>query len=190
MGGKKLNKMEQELQHCLNETLHGYLLSIDPSSGSKQSQPGYAIYRAGQLIDSGFLSIGSGDDISKRLYRLSNCLRTEFERPDVLITENVPPFMAAGTGGSSSFATSGVIHLHQSIGVTLSIWDCPKVRVAPRAWRSHIESLGGVYKKSDESDAILMGYAAIAAASKLAGLEVPPIDDRMKQKLSTGEWYA
>lgn len=189
MGGRKPTKLDQELQPHLHEVLHGTLLSFDPSSGSAKSQPGYAIFKAGQLMDSGFLNIGSGDDISKRLYRLSNCIRSEFERPDVLITENVPPFMANGPNGSS-FATSGVIHLHQSIGVILSIWDCPKVRVSPRAWRSQIETIGGLYKKSDESDAILMGYTAIVYAARLAGIELPPVNTQMKQKLSTGEWYA
>jgi len=183
---KKETKLEQQLQPVIGEILNGYLLSIDPSSGSKDSQPGYCIFKAGQYVDSGFLNIGSGDDIGARLYRLARCLREEFEQPDVLITENIPPFMSMG--GNNSFATSGVIHLHQSIGVVLSVFDCPKIRVSPRSWHSMLDKLGGNYIKSDENDACAIAMTAVATARQLNGMIEATWPEQLRKKLSTDQW--
>jgi hypothetical protein len=159
------------------------MLSIDPSSGSANSQPGYALYRGGQLIDSGLVRIRSGDHISNRLYRLARTLREEFDKPDVLVTENIPPFMGEGPG--AAFATRNVISLHQAIGVIMSVWDVPVLQVSPRSWRSHVPDN---YHKSDENDAIMLGWTALLKLKEIDDMPIEEMDSRLIHKLTTGNW--
>lgn len=179
----KLTGLERDLGPLLGPVLNGTVLAIDPSSGSANSQPGYALFINGQLKDSGLVRIRSGDHISNRLYRLSRTLREEFEAPSILITENIPPFMGEGPG--AQFATRNVISLHQSIGVVMSVWDVPVVQVSPRTWRSRIPDN---YLKSDENDAIMIGWSAIQTARKLAQLEEEEFSSLLIHKLTTGKW--
>lgn len=175
--------MDQAVAQYLGPLLNGQVLAIDPSSGSANSQPGYAIYKAGQLVDSGLVRIRSGDHISNRLYRLSSSLREDFEVPDLLVTENIPPFMGEGPG--AAFATRNVISLHQSVGVVMSIWDVPVLQVSPRSWRSLIPDN---YLKSDENDAIMLGWTAIHKAKLVEGIEFLEFDAKLLHKLTTGRW--
>lgn len=163
------------------------MLAIDPSSGSENSQPGYALYEGGELVDSGYISIGKGDRISGRLYRLARSLREEFREPDVLVTENIPPFMGPSAGGArgGNYGSKAVIHLHQSIGVVMSVWDVPVVSVTPRTWRSMVPPM---YTKTDEADAIMLGWAALQTGRKMAGVDLLDMPLRLKRKLETGEW--
>ena len=180
---QKLTGLDKDLSGCINDVISGTVLAIDPSSGSTNSQPGYAIYQAGRLVDSGLVRIHSGDHISNRLHRLATTLRTEFIKPDILVTENIPPFMGEGPG--ASFATRNVISLHQSIGVIMSIWDVPVVQVSPRTWRSKIPDN---YLKSDENDAIMLGWTAINRGRELVGMQSIELSDRLLIKLQKGSW--
>jgi len=177
------SKLEGQVLSHLGELLNGEILAIDPSSGSANSQPGYAIYKAGQLVDSGLVRIRSGDDISNRLYRLARSLREDFSKPDLLVTENIPPFMGEGPG--ASFATRNVISLHQSVGVVMSIWDVPVLQVSPRSWRSLVPDN---YFKTDENDAIMLGWTAIHKAYLSERKEFRELDERLVHKLTTGKW--
>lgn len=183
MNSKKESSLEAQVLTHADIFKTGNILAIDPSSGSYRSQPGYALYVKGKLEDSGIVEIHSGDHISNRLHRLSKALSEEFEKPDILITENIPPFMAGK--GDSPFATRNVISLHQSVGVIMSVWDAPVITVSPRTWRSYIPE---AYIKDDEHDAIMIGWAALQAVRK--GQKEAPLDlpDRMLKKLTTGEW--
>lgn len=177
------SKLEQAIAQYANELLSGTILAIDPSSGSANSQPGYAIYQAGQLQDSGLVRIRSGDAVHNRLHRLARSLREDFTKPDLLVTENIPPFMGDGPG--AAFATRNVISLHQSVGVVMSIWDVPVLQVSPRSWRSLVPDN---YLKSDENDAIMLGWTAIHKAKLLTSLEFMEFDQRLLTKLTTGKW--
>lgn len=179
----KLTSLERDLAPVLGLALNGTVLAIDPSSGSTLSQPGYAIFVNGRLKDSGLVRIRSGDHISNRLYRLSKTLREEFEQPTLLVTENIPPFMGDGPG--AQFATRNVISLHQSIGVVMSVWDVPVIQVSPRTWRSRIPDN---YLKSDENDAIMIGWSALQTARKLAQIEEEELSPELIRKLTTGSW--
>jgi len=185
MAGPKtsVSKLEQSIREHTAPLLNGTVLAIDPSSGSQHSQPGYAIYKAGQLVDSGLVRIRSGDHISNRLYRLAKSLREDFEEPDLLVTENIPPFMGEGPG--AAFATRNVISLHQSVGVIMSVWSVPVLQVSPRSWRSLIPDN---YVKSDENDAIMLGWTAIHKAHLAENLDIRQFDERLTHKLTTGEW--
>jgi len=179
----KLTSLERDLGPVLGQALNGTVLAIDPSSGSANSQPGYAIFKAGQLLDSGLVRIRSGDHISNRLYRLARTLRDEFEAPELLVTENIPPFMGDGPG--AQFATRNVISLHQSIGVVMSVWDVAVVQVSPRTWRSRVPDN---YLKSDENDAIMIGWSAIQTARELNGELPENFSPSLIKKLTTGSW--
>lgn len=182
-GSAPKSAIERDALEHSTALLHGTILAIDPSSGSANSQPGYAIYKAGRLVDSGLVRIRSGDHISNRLYRLSRSLLEEFEQPDLLVTENIPPFMGDGPG--AAFATRNVISLHQSVGVIMSVWPVPVVAVSPRSWRSLVPDN---YLKSDENDAIMIGWTAIEIARRVQGVDAEPFAAPLLTKLTTGNW--
>ena len=177
------SKLDKAVASNIGPLLNGTILAIDPSSGSANSQPGYALFKSGQLEDSGLVRIRSGDEVHNRLYRLSHSLREDFEQPDLLVTENIPPFMGEGPG--AAFATRNVISLHQSVGVIMSIWDVPVLLVSPRSWRSLVPDN---YHKSDENDAIMLGWTAIHKALLANSLEFREFDERLLHKLTTGVW--
>jgi len=183
--GKKtsVSKLDQAVSQYAERILNGPLLAIDPSSGSEKSQPGYAIYHRAQLVDSGLLNIKWGDAVHNRLYRLAKSLREEFEQPDLLITEHLAPFMGEGKG--AFFSTRNVISLHQSVGVIVSTWDVPVLAISPRSWQSVAPDN---YLKSDENDAIMLGWTALHKSSLLLNQEFLEFDDRLLTKLTTGSW--
>ena len=178
-----MSKLDQQIVQHLEPLLQGIVLAIDPSSGSEKSQPGYALFDHGQLVDSGLVRIRSGDALSNRLHRLAASLREDFPQPHVVITENIPPFM--GEGNAAKFATRNVISLHQSIGVVMSVWDAPVLLVSPRTWRSHIPDN---YFKSDENDAIMIGWTVLKKSKEYADREPMVFDQLLLTKLTTGKW--
>lgn len=175
-----MSKLSDSIEPLTSLVLSGHLLAIDPSSGSRQSLPGYAIFKAGHLVDSGKIEIQYKEDLHRRLFYLSKILREQFERPDILITENVPPVML-GKG----FFNKSMLSLQKSIGVVISCFDCPLIEVAPVSWRQHIPEN---YNKTDEADAIMMGLTCLRVASTFTGVPAQPIDARLLHKLTTGEW--
>lgn len=144
-----------KLHHALEQ--HGELLktgtvlSIDPSSGSQNSQPGYAIFEKGKLQDSGIIRIKARVALYNRLYELAEALRHDFIKPDLLITEGISIIMSG-----SGFAGPGMVSLQRAIGVVQSCFSAPCLEVAPVTWRKYIPS---EYKKTDENDAIMIGAA-------------------------------
>ena len=135
------------------------------------------------MVDSGLLNIKWGDAVHNRLYRLAKSLREEFEQPDLLITEHLAPFMGEGKG--AFFSTRNVISLHQSVGVIVSTWDVPVLAISPRSWQAVAPDN---YLKSDENDAIMLGWTALHKASLLTNQEFLEFDDRLLTKLTTGRW--
>jgi hypothetical protein len=180
---KKPSKMELQLRPHLDAILNGSILSIDPSSGSKNSQPGYAIYRAGQLVDSGFIAVKAGEALHKRLFYLGNCLREQFEKPDVVVTENIPPFFPKE--GESRFFNMSIVSLQRAVGVVQAAFDVPVIEVAPITWRKNIPDN---YRKTDEADAIMLGLTVIKSACGIAGRPEPVLSERVLHKLKTDEW--
>lgn len=159
-------KMETQVAGLLVTVLEGRLLSIDPSSGSRQSMPGYAIWESGKLKDSGVLQIEYSDYVNVRLQRIADSLRNEFEVPDILVIENIPPKIGFGRGP---------LNLHRAVGAIMSAVRCgPIIEVAPISWRKYIPE---GYRKTDENDAIMFGYCVIATAYKLKQGEVPALED-------------
>jgi hypothetical protein len=141
--------------------LTGTMLAIDPSSGSRESQPGFALFNKGILVDAGTIEVTAGDDIHRRLFELRRSLMEDFTVPDVLITELIPPFMNTGFNRS-------ILNLHYSVGVVLSVFYCPTIRIPPTVWRKHIDD---AYIKSDRNDAIMLGYTVIDYLCKEHGYD-------------------
>lgn len=159
---KPLTKLEQELSALGRIPIEGMLLAVDPSSGSRESQPGFALFMDGVLKEAGTIRVTPGDNIHKRLYELRRSLMEDFAVPHMLVTENLPPFMSGGFNRS-------VLNLHYSVGVIMSVFLCPCARVHPKGWRAHIDA--DKYIKSDRNDAIMLGYTAIHDTCNLLGID-------------------
>lgn len=153
----RATKLWKQLRPYARLALDGRLLVIDPSVGSSSSQPGYALYEAGQLTDSGVIDIPVGS-IESRLFHLRSVLCGEFpEKPDVVVVEDIPVLRFNKFGRS----LAAQIPLHYAVGVVLSAFDAPVVRVFPATWHAFV---GADYQKSDESDAIVMGHTVLQFA--------------------------
>lgn len=176
----KPNKMQQALRPHVATVLSGTVLAIDPSSGSRNSQPGYALLQRGQLVDSGLLRIGSGRALHSRLYDLAHTLRESFEEPDILVTE----FIAPGLSETGYFGKS-MVSLQRAVGVVQSCFDRPCIEVAPRSWRAHIPE---PYYKADDNDAVMLGFSVLWAAQDMEKQERTPISAALFHKLKTGRW--
>lgn len=159
---KPLSAFEKDVASLGTLPITGMLLAIDPSSGSRDSQPGYAIFKEGRLIDAGHIRVTAGQAIHTRLFELRRSLAEDFTMPDVLVTENIPPFMGGGFNRN-------ILNLHYSIGVVLSMFLVPTIRVTPMTWQKNISKEN--YRKTDMNDAIMIGYAVVKAVSDRAGIE-------------------
>jgi hypothetical protein len=125
--------------------------------------PGFAYYVKGVLVDAGTIKVIPGDDIHRRLFELRRSLMEDFAVPDVLITENIPPFMDGGFNKS-------ILNLHYSVGVVMSVFYCVMARIPPLVWRKYIPEN---YNKTDRNDAIMLGYTAIKFAADYYGEPCP-----------------
>lgn len=142
--------------------MQGTLLAIDPSSGSRNSQPGYSLYQAGVLIDAGIIKLKVGSELHSRLFHLADSIRNDFSTPDILVTEAISSVMNPKQG----FMSKQMVPLQRAVGVVQSCFDCPVLEVAPATWRKYITNN---YVKSDTNDAILLGYTALMEAAQLRG---------------------
>lgn len=170
-----MSKLEIAIRPHVNAILNGTILSIDPSSGSKESMPGYSIFKAGVFYDSGVIRLEHRQSLAGRLYDLREALQRDFTCPDVLVVENIAPFIGGNT-------TRSILSLHKAVGVTVSCFDCPLMEVAPISWRRFIPEN---YRKTDECDAIMMALTVLKIAS---GKTEFPITDVLLAKLKSGEW--
>lgn len=163
MAASKINKttkMYKQIKGCWQQVLEGTFLAIDPSSGSSSSMPGYAVFLNGNLVESGIISVSPAAKKNTRLFGITDSLRTEFDHPDVIAIENIPPMTFKG-GGMSGWS---LVALQRSIGAIISVFDCEYIEVAPIAWKSY--RFEG-YEKNDQNDAICIGLCVIAAARQI-----------------------
>jgi hypothetical protein len=168
---KKKSAIELSVEKYASILIEGTVLSIDPSIGSRESQPGWALFKKGNLITGGTIKITPGKDVHSRLFDLRQSLMNEFETPDLLITENIPPFMSSGFTGN-------LLSLHYSVGVILSVFLCPVIRVAPVSWKKEVED---GYKKTDMNDAIMLGFTVVKRAFILYNRDIKQLSKRVKE---------
>ena len=152
----------------LRTHLKGRVLCIDPSSGSEQSVPGFALFEGQILREVGFLEISRTSDAPIRFKELVRALQDNFsEEVDVLVIEYVPPFMSKpGKGG---FRTQGVVNLHRAIGITMGVVPWKSIiQVPPISWRTwvtnNVGAIGSTYKKRDDRDAMALGLTVFHLA--------------------------
>lgn len=159
--------MAVQKRGCAEALLRGVVLSIDPASGAGESLPGYALLRAGELVESGVIDVGGPDrELHERLFELGRSLREDFDgmEVDVLIVEDVP-LKRFHKGGGSSIRSQ--VTLHRSIGTVLGAVRAQFfVPIHPATWHAHA---GEDHEKGDEQDAIAMGRCALAMAADVLG---------------------
>jgi hypothetical protein len=142
------------------------LLVVDPSIGSEKSQPGYALFRAGELVDYGTLEVGTDGDHHVRLRELARCLREDFSdtRVDWIIVEDIPPARVVRHAGKVYKSVKAHIPLHRAVGAVLAT-VCARnmLLVAPNTWHQYTDAAR--YAKSDATDAVAMGFTVLQMAS-------------------------
>lgn len=163
----KTAKAYTEIQSCLTPLIEGSIVCIDPSIGSTSSQPGWAAYYRGELKGSGTFSIDPSLPVWMRLRKLVHQLRKLYFywMPDVLVYEDIPSLRQGG-GNANSHAS-----LLKAVGAILSVSGPDYyVGLLPVSWKRMARS---TYVKSDEADAVEIGYIAIEEAKRIQELDPP-----------------
>lgn len=161
--GKALTNTEKAILKHADVILTGHILCVDPSSGSHSSLPGYAIYKQGELVESGVVQVDLGERIHSRLFEINRTFREEFEVPDLLVLEWIPPMSF-----KSGLHTKAVASLHKGIGAIMAAIPTPLLEVHPRTWQKFNTAS---YVKTDENDAIGIGFAVIQISKQLLARE-------------------
>ena len=148
--GPTYNKIKQN-QEIIRT---GVVLAIDPSSGSANSQPGFALYENSKLLLNGTIKIDHKQTIYNRLPELYFKIQELVAcPPDVLVIETINK-------------QSGHVFLLWAVGVSIAATRAPVVVELHNAiWRSVAKSIP-TYKKSDAADAELMARAVILLAQR------------------------
>lgn len=155
----------QQIMECTHHLQNGIVLCIDPSIGSSSSQPGYALYRKGELFECGILPISPEGTVHSRLQKLRSHMYNLITiwQPDVLVYEDIPS-QRHGGGNANAHAS-----LLKAVGVILSI-SGPEhyVGLLPISWKRMARPS---YTKSDVNDAKEIGYIAITEAARIQEIE-------------------
>jgi hypothetical protein len=141
--------------------IDGTALIIDPSIGSRSSMPGYAVYVAGKLTESGTLRINPDESKWERLREVHRQLRniSKLHDPDVLVYEDVP---VTAHGGRSQVSHASLL---MAVGAALAAVDCPHVvPMPPSSWKRWARP---EYEKGDEADAVEIGWVTIEMAKNI-----------------------
>lgn len=157
-----------EIRSCTMQLQHGIVVAIDPSIGSNSSMPGFAIYKAGEFLGSGTFDLDPAQSRPLRLQRLAHLLRKLYStwHPDVLVYEEIPA-QRHGFGNAVAHAS-----LLNAVGVVLSISGPDHyVGLMPISWKKCARS---TYVKSDEADAVEIGWVAISEAARIEAQEGSP----------------
>lgn len=170
------SQFNRHLRRVATSLVSGTALCIDPSVGSSSSMPGYAVYSGGTLVASGVLNVRKAGELWQKLAEVHGGILDLCETygpVDVLVYEDVPAMRHGGV-----FAAGGHATLHKAIGATLS---APGPRdylpVAPVMWKCRVRP---DYVKSDEADAIEMGWVALELAKLHLGTQNKPTRNRGK----------
>lgn len=158
----KYTKAYGEIESAVKPILEGQIVCIDPSIGSSSSMPGWAVYRAGLLVDSGTFSINPNQSIPDRLRTLNGLMRKLYNvyTPDVLCYEDIPPLRQGG-GNATSHAS-----LLKAVGAILCIPGPDHyVGIQPISWKKMVRE---EYRKGDEEDAIELGWIIIQEAARIS----------------------
>lgn len=140
---------------CADCILTGTLLAIDPSTGSKSSMPGFAVFQKGELIESGIIKVDLKGNRAQKLYQINHTLRTDFGAPDVVAVESAGYFI-------SKMNPASIISLQRAIGAVIAAWPVKcLVEVPSNVWQRYVPAN---YVKGDEMDAVAIGMCVIYKA--------------------------
>jgi Holliday junction resolvasome RuvABC endonuclease subunit len=156
---KDIGLLELKIKPHADLILTGTVLAVDPSSGSRTSQPGWAFFSEAEYLMGGTLHIDHKNNIYQRLIDLYKGLSTLTDTtPDVMVIEKVHVSM------SSSY-------LQWAIGVSIAAVQQPlTIEVLPHVWKSVAKS-DKSYTKTDENDARMMGRTVIEIAKRCKRLQ-------------------
>jgi hypothetical protein len=130
--------------------LGGTLAVIDPSIGSRDSQPGFAVFHQGRIQVSGTLEIPWRETSYRRLQLL-------YERVAVLLP--APPDVFAVEEIHKSICK---VNLLWAVGVSIAAAQAPQTIEIPLSHWKALAKATPDYKKGDEADARMMGESLIA----------------------------
>lgn len=170
----KTSQAYQQIQGCLLQLQSGVVVAIDPSIGSSSSQPGFAVYREGDLVTSGTFQIEATLPVWTRLHKLVHQLRHLYKEwsPDVLVFEDIPSLRQGG-GNANAHAS-----LLKAVGAILSVSGPDYyVGLMPLSWKRMVRS---TYVKGDRQDAEEIGHIAISEAKRIE--EEDPPDRKYGEK--------
>ena len=169
------SQLEKDIAKYLNLINTGKLLVVDPSSSSRGSQPGYALFEAGVLKDMGVLEIPPSMALNRKLHRLVTSLRADFPQVDILVLELISPFFGR-KGKDGAFQMGGFnkpnVSLQRACGATMGGVEAEVcLEVAPVTWHKYMPE---GYTKNDAGDALLMGLTVYRIADRLSGVDPEP----------------
>ena len=132
----------------------GVVLAIDPSSASKASMPGFALFENSSLLLKGTVKIDPNKNVYVRMAELYVKIQELVAcPPDVLVIENINKMQ-------------GHQFLLWAVGVSISAVRAPIVIELHNAvWKSLAKKTPG-YIKSDANDAELIGRSTIMLAQE------------------------
>lgn len=165
MGLSKGSQAYVAVRDALKELQEGVVMGVDPSIGSHSSMPGWAVYRAGELVASGTFDMDPDAPLQTRLQRLTYLLRHLIAdyKPDVLVYEMVSDVPFKG------FAARGLASLQKALGAILSVSGPDKyVGMLSGTWKKYVRP---GYVKGDEQDAIELAWVAIEQARQIAAVD-------------------
>lgn len=137
--------------------LTGRMLCIDPSSGGStrigvKGVSGWALFENGKPIESGTIAFPFAQFTHNRIKEVFKKFDGLFDKVDILVLEEIP---------SSRQTQKSLI---QACGAIISAVNWEGVfEVNVKTWQSIANQWGG-WEKTDEQDALYMGYAAVAIA--------------------------
>lgn len=141
----------------------GKVLSIDPSTASTSSLPGYALIDKGKLIEAGVLDISTTGPLYLRLQKIHFSLLKFFDNIDLLILEDVAVRPLRTKNGAvksgKTYMNPKTIHsLAQSVGIFKGTFPVgtPVLMVSPLVWYSYKRKYNWNLQKGDYEDAIAM----------------------------------
>lgn len=140
----------KDLSRVAPKVLYGTLVTVDPSIGSRDSQPGYAVFEKGVLSMSGTMAIDHKLSVYKRARLLHEMFSLMLPAPpDVLGIERLPTSFANVRCIWSAGITVAAMNATQTIEICIPFWKA-YAKTRPK------------YVKGDEADAVVMGEALIA----------------------------
>jgi len=141
----------RDIHHNIDLILNGIMIVIDPSSGSKKSKTGYAVYDCGVCMDSGIIEIDHRKHVSERLQDTYDFLTANYCQPDLLVIERIRGSMAH-------------VYLHWAVGVIqTAVRAGTVIELNTGMWKNKARP---EYIKGDREDALEMGYVVTKIASE------------------------